>query len=216
MSKIKMFAAFAVFASLHTVAAAEVITFDGLAGTNMSGNSSRNAATNGTGFTSFSANKVATVGDYSFVDDFVHAYMGASIGGVDGLGSLAWNGTDFLRAFQTTMSSSKAFSVESIDLAQYGSSRLFVRLTGTRQDGSTVSQLISNDVVVDNRLIANDFKTYALSGFTDLTSFRFATGTSYFAADNIRIAEQAVPEPGILAMLGIGLAGVAASRRRRR
>jgi hypothetical protein len=89
-------------------------------------------------------------------------------------------------------------------------------LIGTFGDGSTISQ--SYTFQNNNVLTANDFSTIALAGFVDLTSFAI-TASGTLSVDNIvinEVNEANVPEPASLAILGLGLAGVAAARRRKK
>jgi hypothetical protein len=66
--------------------------------------------------------------------------------------------------------------------------------------------------------VADVFTPYALSGaFADLVSveFRgFGAGDDILALDNIN-TDAAVPEPTVLALLGLGLSGLVFDRRRR-
>jgi hypothetical protein len=89
-------------------------------------------------------------------------------------------------------------------------------LIGTFGDGSTITQ--SYTFHNNNILTANDFSTVGLTGFVDLSSFAI-TASGTLSVDNIVINEAdgaAVPEPASLAILALGLVGVAAAGRRKK
>lgn len=140
------------------------------------------------------------------------------------------NGTAFLAmslgaSALMTSTSNSLFSVNSIDLANLlytgdpdnpAADIMTATLIGTYGKGGTVMQ--SYDFQNNNIVTTMDFATVALTGFVDLTSFAIiASGPSFgLSVDNIVINETQVPEPGMLAMLSLGLAGIAAARRRKR
>jgi hypothetical protein len=142
-------------------------------------------------------------------------YVGTSI--------YAFNGTDYLRLRATTTLTSAAsplFSVKSIDLANgiydaVNTNFVGVILTGTYADSksiTTIYQMNNNN----NTVTTNDFTTELLTGFTNLKSFRIQS-TGYLGVDNIVIDPAAtdVPEPASLAILALGLVGIAVIRRRK-
>ena len=96
------------------------------------------------------------------------------------------------------------FDLLSIDLSEgfAGSGASSVTFTGTRSDGSQVT----NSVVLDGVF---GFETHTFSGFTGLTSVEWMQGSDYHQFDNMALAFTAVPLPGALAMgmLGLGLVG---------
>lgn len=54
----------------------------------------------------------------------------------------------------------------------------------------------------------------AFSGFDNLDSVTWIQSSPFHQFDNIALDESAVPEPGSLALLGLGLAGCAVVRRK--
>ena len=89
-------------------------------------------------------------------------------------------------------------------------------IDGTKSDLSLVSVTLSN-------LTAGTSVAAQLSAFTDLTDVTFSGTSQFIVIDDIDVTEfvdnqggTPVPEPGTLALLGIGLIGLAAFNRRRR
>ncbi len=123
------------------------------------------------------------------------------------------NGAQFLTytQFATTMTAvdGSAFSVTSLDTenGQYQSGAHSIVVTGTYANGSQILQTLN---------VADAFQTYALTGFTDLTSLQFSSagGNGYTSIDNI--AATAVPEPATWSLLLLGFVGTGYALRRKR
>lgn len=111
------------------------------------------------------------------------------------------------------------FTLNSIQLASLyeyysHSGNYSVLFTGEKSDGS----FVTNTFELANSLSPT---TLNFANFTDLKSVAFSQGSTYdsiFQYDNIVLdsspAHEPVPEPSTVALLGLGLAGVAFMRRR--
>jgi hypothetical protein len=130
----------------------------------------------------------------------------------------AYNDTDYLLTYAPytfTSIGAATFSVQSLDLVAWNATLTSAILTGNFAGGGSIVYTVTLDPVANEvKQTGNDFIKYALSGFTGLTSLTIqGNGPSWLAMDNLDIEVTAVPEPGSLAVFGLGLAGLAAMRR---
>jgi hypothetical protein len=217
MFKIKSLLALAAFSTLCATAGASVISFDGLAGSNMPGNGGISNPYGLGNQTYFYENQTAHVEGFDFKATAGATMFTPSSGSNPlGAGVFAWNGTDYMGTlgFKMTSANAKPFSVTSLDLVGW-TGTMNVLVSGITAGGAVVSQVITG--ANDNTKIANDFSNYTLTGFSDLKSLSVTSRDSWLAVDNIHVADAAtVPEPASLTILGLGLAGISVLRRRRK
>lgn len=132
----------------------------------------------------------------------------------------------FAGANRTTMSAQggSLFSISSLQLGEWNDGielATQVTATGNLSGGGTIQQAFTLDGVLSTGG-SNNFETFLFgAGWTNLTSVSFeataGTGSRYWAMDNIVVnaATNNVPEPASMALLGLGLAGLAGLRRRK-
>ena len=104
-----------------------------------------------------------------------------------------------------------AFSLNSIDLTRFPGYDSSAPINMIAYDASDI-QIDSFNFVLPN---ATMFDTYEI-GFTNVNRVSWTQAFAYHAFDNIVMDSSSVPEPASLALLGLGLAGLGAMRRRQK
>ena len=173
-------------------------------------------------YTDFSPSTTYTNGGFRFTGTAYDYLIGPHYSSAGSDSSwYAYNGTDyFLASGALTISSTTTspFTVNSLDLVHWydGQSITQATATGHKVGGGTVTQTFDLGTILNRvQQDGNDFTTFALSGFDDLTSLTIThNGSAYLAMDNLVVNATTVPEPSSLALLGLAIAGCAFMRRR--
>jgi hypothetical protein len=115
--------------------------------------------------------------------------------------------------FDMVLQNGGAFDLLSLQAgARFDDPASGIRLTGTKSGGGSIT--------TDLLFVGNNWGTFALSGFTNLTSVSWlALGNrQQFLFDNVVLnnTPARLPEPASLALVGVGILGAAASLRGRR
>jgi hypothetical protein len=93
-----------------------------------------------------------------------------------------------------------------------------INYVGTLSNVTVTSGTLNLDGLIDGPGGINDFQTFGLNAaLVDTIVFSGAggAGNNGFSLDNLTVQDAVVPEPGTLALAGLGLLGLARSRRRR-
>jgi PEP-CTERM motif len=109
-----------------------------------------------------------------------------------------------------TESGGAAFTLDSIDLAPALTAfpaDATITFSGALSGGGTVSQSFT----LNNSYL---FQTFFFSGFTNLLSVSWSQNYAFHQFDNV-VLNSTVPEPGALALVALGLVGMAGLRRKR-
>jgi hypothetical protein len=204
----KLLLAFALLAGASFSTQATIITFDGLAGTAMLGNSIV-----GTTFTGFAANTPATVDGFQFSSSGPEYFLGAAYAAAccaSDFGPLAYNGTDYLIGLpdiSVNKVGGGAFALNGFDLSKWdGSTPVSITLTTIGPSGATTQTLPLSPFLNSFINTGDDFSHFSLAGYDNAVSFTLTGNVTdrFIAIDNVNISDP-VPEPETYAMLLAGL-----------
>lgn len=201
------------------LAQATITTFDGLAGSPMPGMNK---------WGGFDTNITSTTDGFIFSSSGQYGHYFLNSPATDNT-IVAYDATGYLMADTSLLVSkvgASAFNLSSLDLTGYKdtSANLSFTVTGNLLGGGTVSSVLTTNAVT-NLLDTdgNDFQTFSLSGFTNITSFTIlGSGTGpndpnrYIAMDNMNTSPTPTPVPAAIFLLGSGLIGLMGARRQKK
>jgi hypothetical protein len=124
-----------------------------------------------------------------------------------------WLATNHYFTTKITATNSDIFSLTKLDMAL-----VFLFDTQAQEYATLVGHLENGDTVTTDILVsASAWQSFSLTGFTNVTSidvFKRELGNGSLGFDNFEFDVQAVPEPATFSLLGLGLLGMTAYRRR--
>jgi hypothetical protein len=217
----KLLLAFALLAGASSSTQATIITFDGLPGTALTGNSVVGAT-----YTGFAANVPATVSGFQFSSSGPEYFLGSAYAAAccaSDLGPLAYNGTDYLIGLpdiSVNKVGGGAFALNGFDLSKWdGSTPVSITLTTIGPSGATTQTLPLSPFLNSFITTGDDFSHFSLTGYDNVVSFTLTGNVTdrFIAIDNVNISDP-VPEPESYAMLlaGLGFLGVMARHRKQK
>ena len=132
------------------------------------------------------------------------------------------NGSNYFMTYYAAGFSVKSVTGAAFNLTSFDAAEVFtnfagaptLQVTGYKVGGGTVIQSFTLDGINDGLNGLADFQTFSLANFGNLSLVTFAAAASRpnFALDNVNVS--LVPEPGTVALFGLGLVGIAAVKRR--
>jgi hypothetical protein len=163
---------------------------------------------------SFTNESDVTSNGFTFNTATNHSHLANNFTGVDNGGT--YLGIDDAAGPNPTIMfeglNGDSFNLRTVDLAEWNTSAsaTSVELTGFYAAGGTVSETVVFDQVY------GAFQTEVLNwaGLSQVQFEGFGPSGNYYAIDNLDLS--VVPEPASMTLLGLGLAGVAVRRRRKR